>query len=76
MQDGPLKPPNQSKPWLKMVGLGMELAASTLVMTGIGAWIDSVRQHETPYGAAAGALIGFVMGMTRFVIHASRSGPK
>ena len=30
-----------SRPWLRFVGLGMELATFTLVLTGIGYWIDS-----------------------------------
>jgi len=65
-----------SRPWLRFVGLGMELATFTLVLTGIGYWIDSARQHQTPYAAAAGALIGFVLGMIRFIVQATkRPGP-
>jgi F0F1-type ATP synthase assembly protein I len=56
-----------SRPWLRFVGLGLELATFTLLFTGIGYWVDSGRQHETPYATAAGALIGFVLGMIRFV---------
>ena len=55
-----------------MIGLGTELAGFTLVLTGIGYWIDAARQHETPYASAAGALIGFVLGMIRFIVQSTR----
>ena len=64
--------PGSSRPWLRFVGLGMELATFTLVPMGIGYWIDSGRQHETPYATAAGALIGFVLGMIRFVVQVTK----
>ena len=62
-----------SQPWLRLAGLGMELATFTLVCTGFGYWVDSYRQHATPYGSAAGALIGFALGMIRFVIQARKT---
>ncbi len=70
------RPTDSSQPWLRLAGLGMELAAFTLVMTGIGYWIDSHRQHEKPYYTAAGTLIGFVLGMIRFIIQAKNSVKK
>lgn len=73
MNDDETPPPGPTKPWLRFAGMGMELATFTLLLTGIGYWFDSHRQHETPYGAAAGALIGFVLGMIRFVRQAMKS---
>lgn len=61
-----------SRPWLRLIGLGMELAAFTLVFTAIGYWIDWSRQHDTPYATALLALIGFVLGMVRFIVQSTR----
>ncbi len=58
---------------MRFAGMGLELATFTLVMAGLGYWIDSYRQHETPYGLAVGTLIGFVMGMTRFIFQAMKN---
>ncbi len=63
----------KSKPWMRLVGLGTELATFTLVIAGLGYVLDWYRQHETPYGLAGGTLIGFILGMTRFIMQAMQS---
>jgi hypothetical protein len=55
------------KPWLRMAGMGIELASITLGLAGLGFWIDSQRGHVTPYATALGALVGFSYGMFRFI---------
>lgn len=62
-----------SRPWMRFAGLGMELATFTLVMAGLGYWLDTHRQHATLYGTAAGAFIGFTLGMIRFIRQAMQS---
>ena len=52
---------------LRFAGLGTELAVSTLAIAGIGYFVDSVRGHEKPYATAFGTLIGFTLGMVRFI---------
>ncbi len=52
---------------LRFIGLGSELAAYTLVLAGLGFWIDSARQHTKPFATATGALVGFSYGMTRLI---------
>lgn len=52
---------------MRLAGVGMELAASTLVLGGIGLWIDRSRGRETPYLAIAGALVGFAVGLYRLI---------
>ena len=64
--------PSNSKPWMQMVGLGMELASYTLGLAAIGYAIDRYRGHENGLGVAFGALIGFVFGMFRFIQKAMR----
>ncbi len=57
----------------RLVGLGTELSAFTLTVAGIGYWIDSARGHERFYATAAGAVIGFILGMIRFIREALKS---
>ena len=52
---------------LRLAGMGTELAGITLVFMGVGYLVDSVRGHETGYAAAFGTLIGFTLGMIRFI---------
>lgn len=51
----------------RFMGLGFELASYTLILAGVGYWIDSTRQHAKPYATACGALIGFTLGMIRLI---------
>jgi len=62
-----------AKPWMKVAGMGMELASYTLGLAGIGYVVDLRRHHTTPYATAAGALLGFSYGMFRFVQKASQT---
>ena len=54
-------------PWMRMAGLGIELASCTLGLAAFGYYVDSRRGHTKPYATAAGALVGFVFGMFRFI---------
>ena len=54
-------------PWMRMAGLGMELASYTLGLAAIGYVVDSRRGHARPYATAAAALVGFSFGMFRFI---------
>ena len=57
----------------RFLGLGSELAGFTLVFAGLGYLIDSVSQFPKPYATAGGALIGFVLGMARFIYQVRNS---
>lgn len=58
---------------LRMAGLGLELAGSTLAMAGLGYVIDTARGHQTPYATIAAALVGFSLGMYRLISIAIKS---
>ena len=51
----------------RFLGLGSELAGFTLVFAGLGHLIDSSGEFPKPYATAGGALIGFALGMARFI---------
>ena len=73
--EGPISP---SSPWkqsavFRFVGLGTELAGFTLVFAGLGYLMDKFGQNPKPYGTALGALIGFSLGMVRFIQQARKS---
>ena len=55
------------RPWFKLVGLGMELAGATLGVAAIGWWIDYAMSNSSGVGVGIGALVGFSLGMVRFV---------
>lgn len=61
--------------WMKVAGLGIELAGTTLGVTAIGVGIDWYTGSQRPIGTAIGALLGFSFGMFRFIQRASRSNP-
>jgi F0F1-type ATP synthase assembly protein I len=52
---------------LRLAGLGTELAGFTLVFLGIGYFVDSIGRHDTGWATAFGTLIGFTLGMIRFI---------
>ena len=58
----------------RFVGLGMELAGFTLCFAGIGYLMDQLIQFPKPYGTAAGTLIGFALGMIRFIVQVRQNG--
>lgn len=66
-QDNTDQPSDSGANWMRLVTLGTELAATTLVMTGIGYAIDSWRSAEDYYVTAGLTLVGFVCAMFRFV---------
>ena len=51
----------------RLAGLGAELAGVTVVFMAAGYLVDSLRGHQTGYATAAGTLIGFLLGMVRFI---------
>jgi hypothetical protein len=55
------------------VGLGTELAGFTLVFAGFGHLVDWASELPKPYGTALGALIGFSLGMARFIWQVTQS---
>lgn len=63
---------NSRSPVFRLVGLGTELAGFTVVMLGIGYAIDSAFGHATRFATAAGALLGFTLGMVRFIRNVRR----
>jgi len=60
--------------WMKLAGLGMELAATTLGTMAIGYLIDRYRAAGDNYVTAAAALVGFAFGMFRFIQKARQAG--
>ncbi|MFK8110978.1 MAG: AtpZ/AtpI family protein [Rubripirellula sp.] len=59
--------PKNDKPWMKMAGMGMELAGSTLGLAAVGYFVDQYRGESKGYGIAIGCLVGFGFGMFRFI---------
>lgn len=51
----------------QFIGLGSELATFTLVGTGIGYAIDAASDNAKPLATAGATLIGFTLGMIRFI---------
>ena len=60
----------------RFMGLGIELAAYSLVLAGLGYWLDSAREHTKPFATALGALIGFGSGMIRLIQNARRNAER
>lgn len=57
------------------MGLGFELAGTTLGTMGIGIVADWYAGSQRPIGTAIGALVGFAYGMLRFIQRANQSNP-
>jgi len=57
---------------LGLAGLGIELAAAVIGLTGVGWLIDQKLQTE-PWAVLIGASIGFVGGMYNFVRSAQKA---
>lgn len=53
---------------VKFAALGTELAGCTLVFTAIGYVIDRGGGHPVFYATAGLTLVGFALGMVRFVM--------
>ncbi|OYP34708.1 AtpZ/AtpI family protein [Rhodopirellula sp. MGV] len=54
-------------PWLRLTGAGLELAFVATLFGGIGAVVDRAVGSERPLGLAMGGLVGFSLGMIRFI---------
>ena len=52
---------------LRLVGLGTELAGFTLVTMALAYGLASALSLDTRLATALGALIGFTLGMVRFI---------
>ncbi len=55
------------KPWLKFVGVEMEIALYTLVLGALGRWLDGRIGSPRPFATAMAGLVGFCFGMYRLV---------
>ncbi|QDV45518.1 Putative F0F1-ATPase subunit [Stieleria neptunia] len=53
--------------WIRLSGAGLELAFITIVFGVIGAAIDRHLQSARPTCSAIGGLLGFTLGMIRFI---------
>ena len=53
---------------LRLAGLGTELAGITLAFLGLGYVVDSALGNDTGYATALATLIGFTLGMIRFIL--------
>jgi hypothetical protein len=54
-------------PWARLSGAGLELAFITIALGAIGAVIDQQLQSPRPVCSALGGLLGFGLGMIRFI---------
>ena len=54
-------------PWVRLTGAGLELAMTTIVLGAIGMAADRWAQATRPVFAAIAGLIGFSLGMIRFI---------
>ena len=59
--------------WVRLAGMGMELAGITLAGMAIGYAIDRVIGSAVGWGVAGGLLVGFTLAMVRFIIKATRA---
>ncbi|TWU04372.1 hypothetical protein Pla52n_24120 [Stieleria varia] len=57
----------RGKPWMRFVGVGMEIALYTIVLGGIGHWLDGRLGTAKPFLTALFGLVGFCFGMYRLV---------
>jgi len=62
-----------SKDWLRMAGLGMELTGAVVGGVAIGWWIDR-QLGSSPKATLGGGLIGIVGGLYNLLKAALRSG--
>lgn len=68
--------PSESKPdvtnrppetWVRLSGAGMELALITIAFGAAGALADHQLDLQRPITSATGGLVGFTLGMIRFI---------
>jgi len=63
----------ESKGWLRLSGLGMELTGAVLGGVAIGWWIDR-QLGSSPKATLSGGLVGIVGGLYNLLKTALRSG--
>lgn len=72
----PEKPPSRAdtrpRSFAGVAGMGFELAGTTVAIAGIGYLADRYFGGERSFGFAIGGLIGFGLGMFRFILKALR----
>lgn len=54
--------------WLRFVGAGFELAGITLLFVLIGVGFDKWHGNARHLGTALGSMLGFSLGMVRFIV--------
>ncbi len=53
-------------PWLRLTGMGVELAGAVIGFTLVGLWID--RRYETePWGLLVCAILGLIGGLYNLI---------
>lgn len=62
--------------WARFVGAGLELAGLTLCFAGLGYGVDKWMGNERLVVTALVTLVGFSLGMVRFVLLASSASSK
>lgn len=65
-------PRKSTRNWARFVGAGIELAAFASVFAWIGYVIDGRLGNQKLIATAIGALIGFSLGLVRFIVFATR----
>jgi len=63
---------NQPRSFAAVAGMGFELAGTTVLLAGAGHLVDRYFGGERGIGFAVGGLIGFGLGMFRFILKALR----
>ncbi|MDB4477012.1 AtpZ/AtpI family protein, partial [Rhodopirellula sp.] len=63
---------SQPRSLAAVTGMGFELAGTTVLMAGVGHLVDRYCGGERSIGFAIGGLIGFGLGMFRFILKALR----
>lgn len=58
---------------MPLASAGLELAVAVLVGLGLGYGVDWMRGGQRPVGLGIGALVGFGLGMVRFIIRANQT---
>lgn len=59
--------------WHRFIGAGIELAAFALVAAAVGYGLDRWLGHERPLATAFCGLVGFSLGLVRFIVLANRA---
>jgi hypothetical protein len=69
----PIKTPGKStRSWARFAGAGLELAAFAFVFAWLGYVIDGRLGNQRLIVTALGALIGFSLGLVRFIVFAAQ----